>query len=221
MGKLIKNHWARLIILTAATCTSPSSPSPPLSSHPSLTPSSPPDQIAASISGFFWPKLFWDFLTTNLDHCVRPVPYLQILNLLFGILGLCWEWPLPLFTSASNILTTTTTTTTTATSKPTYNTHKPTASTLSSTSSSMAKPPPPPRSRTFLAHMHRSISARLLVYPLNALAALLLYQGTNAGLYYIIGMGVYFWAFSEGEVVMGTPWSLPKKKSGRRGDGRV
>ena len=23
MGKLIKNHWARLIVLTAAVCTSP------------------------------------------------------------------------------------------------------------------------------------------------------------------------------------------------------
>lgn len=26
MGKLIKNHWARLIVLSAATCTSCSSP---------------------------------------------------------------------------------------------------------------------------------------------------------------------------------------------------
>ena len=47
---------------------------------------------------------------------------------------------------------------------------------------------------------HRSIEARLVVYPLSSLAALLLYQGTNPGLYYLIGMGVYFWAFSEGEV---------------------
>ena len=48
--------------------------------------------------------------------------------------------------------------------------------------------------------MHRSIEARLVVYPLSSLAAFLLYQGTNSGLYYIVGMGVYFWAFSEGEV---------------------
>ena len=48
--------------------------------------------------------------------------------------------------------------------------------------------------------IHRSIEARLVLYPLFALSALLLYQGTNAGLYYLIGMGVYFWAFAEGEV---------------------
>ena len=47
---------------------------------------------------------------------------------------------------------------------------------------------------------HRSIETRLVVYPLSCLAAMLLYQGTNPGLYYLIGMGVYFWAFSEGEV---------------------
>ena len=63
-----------------------------------------------------------------------------------------------------------------------------------------------------LAGMHRSIEARLMVYPLSSLASLLMYQGTNAGLYYIIGMGVYFWAFSEGEVVMALPWALPKRR---------
>lgn len=36
--------------------------------------------------------------------------------------------------------------------------------------------------------------------PLTALACLLMYQSTNPGLYYLVGMGVYFWAFSEGEV---------------------
>ena len=77
MGKLIKNHWARLIILTAAAY-----------------------QILASIYAFFWPKLFFDFLTTTIDHAVRPLPILQIINLLLGILGLAWEWPLPLFISA-------------------------------------------------------------------------------------------------------------------------
>jgi hypothetical protein len=48
--------------------------------------------------------------------------------------------------------------------------------------------------------MHRSMEARLVIYPLSSLAALLLFQGTNAGIYYLVGMGVYFWAFCEGEV---------------------
>jgi hypothetical protein len=33
-----------------------------------------------------------------------------------------------------------------------------------------------------------------------ALAAILMYQSTNAGLYYLIGVFIYFWAYSEGEV---------------------
>ncbi|KAL8850579.1 MAG: hypothetical protein Q9221_004449 [Calogaya cf. arnoldii] len=145
MGKLIKNHWARLIVLTAALY-----------------------QIAAALEGFFWPKIFWDFLTTNLDPAVRPLPILQILNLLLGILAFAWEWPLPIFAFAETA-------------------------------------------------MHRSIEARLAVYPLAALAALLLYQGTNPGIYYLIGLGVYFWGFSEGEVVCPDRWSLPRRKSGRVG----
>ncbi|KAL8729643.1 MAG: hypothetical protein Q9166_004592 [cf. Caloplaca sp. 2 TL-2023] len=145
MGKLIKNHWARLIVLTAALY-----------------------QIAAALEGFFWPKIFWDFLTTNLDPAVRPIPILQILNLLLGILAFAWEWPLPIFQFAETA-------------------------------------------------MHRSIEARLAVYPLAALAALLLYQGTNPGIYYLVGMGVYFWGFSEGEVVCPDPWSLPRRRNGRVG----
>ncbi|KAL8859142.1 MAG: hypothetical protein Q9178_004405 [Gyalolechia marmorata] len=141
MGKLIKNHWARLIVLTAALY-----------------------QIAAALSGFFWPKIFWDFLTTNLNPAVRPIPILQILNLLLGILAFAWEWPLPIFAFAETA-------------------------------------------------MHRSIEARLAVYPLSALAALLLYQGTNPGIYYLLGMGVYFWGFSEGEVVCPDPWSLPRRRT--------
>ncbi|MCJ1260038.1 hypothetical protein MMC24_007878 [Lignoscripta atroalba] len=139
MGKLIKNHWARLIVLTAALY-----------------------QVAASIEGFFWPKIFWDFLTINLNPVVKPIPVLQSLNLLFGILGLAWEWPLGYLSGTA---------------------------------------------------MHRSIEARLVIYPLSSLAALLLYQGTNAGLYYLIGLGVYFWAFSEGETVCPVPWTLPKRGS--------
>jgi hypothetical protein len=74
----------------------------------------------------------------------------------------------------------------------------------------------------------------LIIYPLSALCALLIYQGTNSGLYYIIGMGAYFWAFSEGEVrqhiqnhsfvqlltylqiVCPEPWTLPKRGSTAR-----
>jgi hypothetical protein len=48
--------------------------------------------------------------------------------------------------------------------------------------------------------IHRSVEIRLLVLPLSALLAALLYQATNAALYYLIGMIVYFWAYSEGEV---------------------
>ncbi|MCJ1428130.1 hypothetical protein MMC29_006038 [Sticta canariensis] len=169
MGKLIKNHWARLIILTAAICKpSPSlrsrmvPPSPSLR-HPipfsSVTPRTKKrkndvnllpttDQVAAALEGFFWPKIFWDFLTTNLDGAVHPIPALQIINLVLGILCLAWEYPLPW---------------------------------LSGT------------------RMHRSIEARLIVYPVCSLSALLLYQGTNPGIYYLVGMGAYFWAFSEGE----------------------
>lgn len=105
--------------------------------------------MAAGVHGFFWPKVFWDFLTHNLDGAVKPAPVLQILNVLFGLLGLAWEWPL-----------------------------KPIAGTFP----------------------HRSIEIRLMVYPVSALVAALLYQGTNAALYYIVGMMAYFWAYSEGEV---------------------
>lgn len=153
MGKLIKNHWARLIVLTAAACKYPA-----LKLSPTMLSiaKDPPklcfffaDQIAAALEGFFWPKVFWDFLTKNLDGAVRPVPALQILNLVLGILGLAWEWPLSYISGTA---------------------------------------------------MHRSIEARLVVYPLSSLVALLLYQGTNPGIYYLVGMGVYFWAYSEGEV---------------------
>ncbi len=80
---------------------------------------------------------------------MKPVPVLQVVNIVLGVIGLAWEWPLPLLAGTG---------------------------------------------------LHRSIEARLIVYPLSALCALLIYQGTNSGLYYIIGMGAYFWAYSEGEV---------------------
>lgn len=47
---------------------------------------------------------------------------------------------------------------------------------------------------------HRSIEVRLIIYPLSALFAALLYQGTDPAIYYLVGIGVYFWAYSEGEV---------------------
>jgi len=137
MGKLIKNHWARLIILTAAIY-----------------------QIAASLEGFFWPKIFWDFLTKNLDGAVKPVPYLQIINLLFGLIITCWEYPLYFIAGTS---------------------------------------------------AHRSIEMRLVVLPLAALSAALLYQATNPAIYYVVGMIVYFWGYSEGEVIVAKPWSLPRR----------
>jgi len=137
MGKLIKNHWARLIILSAAAY-----------------------QVAAALEGFFWPKIFWDFLTKNLDGAVKPFPFLQIINLVAALLILAWEWPLRYIAGTA---------------------------------------------------LHRSIEARLVAFPVAALAASLLYQATNPAIYYVIGMAVYFWAYSEGEVVVAKPWSLPQR----------
>ncbi|EON96878.1 putative pro41 protein [Phaeoacremonium minimum UCRPA7] len=144
MGRLIKNHWARLIILSSAAY-----------------------QIAAALEGFFWPKIFFDFLTKTLDPAVKPFPILQIINLVMGILLFAWEWPLGFIAGSS---------------------------------------------------IHRSLEARLAVLPLAALASILIYQGTNAALYYVVAMVVYFWAYSEGEIICAKPWTLPQR--GGRG-GRV
>lgn len=77
---------------------------------------------------------------------------------------------------------------------------------------------------------HQSIEIRLLVFPISALVAALLYQGTNAAIYYVVGMIVYLWGYSEGEVgltsriprnislmwhaqtICPEPWTLPKRK---------
>ncbi|TID26518.1 Short/branched chain specific acyl-CoA dehydrogenase [Venturia nashicola] len=144
MGKLIKNHLARLIVMTAGAY-----------------------QIAAALQAFFWPKFFWDFATTNFDYAVKPVPILQTINLLFGILALAWEWPLKKFAGTA---------------------------------------------------LHRSIEARLVLFPLLSLTAILMYQSTNAGLYYLIGEFLYFWAYSEGEVVCAKPWTLPKRRNLKKSD---
>ncbi|KAM0248079.1 hypothetical protein ACHAP5_003660 [Fusarium lateritium] len=141
MGKLIKNHWARLIILSAATY-----------------------QVFAAIECFLWPKIFWDFLTRSLDGAVKPVPALQIINLLMGLGMLAIEWPLKFVAGSA---------------------------------------------------LHRSLEFRLAILPLTALSAALIYQGTNAAIYYVIGMFVYFWGYSEGEIICAKPWTLPTR--GRSG----
>jgi hypothetical protein len=48
--------------------------------------------------------------------------------------------------------------------------------------------------------IHKSIEFRLLIFPLLALAAIIMYQSTNAAVYYILGEIIYFWAFADGEV---------------------
>src|SRR5215469_7364345 len=113
----------------------------------------PLDQVAAALEGFFWPKIFWDFLTKNFDGAVKPVPALQIINLIFGITGLLWEWPLQFWGFPDS-------------------------------------------------KVHRSFEARIMLYPLFALAAMLMYQSTNPGIYYMIGGVIYLWAYTEGEVSM-------------------
>lgn len=123
--------------------------------------------MAAAVEGFFWPKIFWDFLTKNLDGAVKPFPFLQIINLVLGIVIILWEWPLGIIAKTA---------------------------------------------------LHRSIEARLVVYPVAALAAALLYQATNPAIYYTIGVGVYFWAYSEGEVSSfcqrnNVYWSLTSHRS--------
>jgi len=138
MGKLIKNHWARLLTLAAASY-----------------------HLLASFECFFWPKIFFDPATKLLDIAVKPVPILQTINLVLCLLIIAWEYPLGWISGTP---------------------------------------------------LHRSMEARLIVLPLVALASILMYQGTNASLYYVISIAVWFWAFAEGEEVCPTPWTVPKKK---------
>jgi hypothetical protein len=84
-----------------------------------------------------------------LDKAVKPVPILQLINLIFGIFTLLFEWPIRPIAGSS---------------------------------------------------IHQSIEFRLLFFPLLALAAFVMYQSTNAGLYYVIAEVIYFWAFYDGEV---------------------
>ncbi|KAH7358982.1 PRO41 protein [Plectosphaerella cucumerina] len=145
MGRLIKNHWARLIVMTASAY-----------------------QMGAAIEGFFWPKIFWDFLTKTLDPAVKPFPVLQIINLLLGAFMFLLDWPAP------------------------------------GLGGSM---------------LHRSLEFRLAILPLAGLAAALLYQATNAAIYYVVALVVYFWAYSEGEIICAKPWTLPQR--GRNGSSRA
>ncbi|KAM7196600.1 putative PRO41 protein, partial [Rhypophila sp. PSN 637] len=70
MERLAKAHWARLLVLSAATC-----------------------QIVAATHSFFWPKITWNFATRSLDFMIYPFPALQCLNLLTGLFVLLREWP--------------------------------------------------------------------------------------------------------------------------------
>ena len=106
-------------------------------------------QIAAAVSCYFWPKIFWDWLTTNLDPAVKPIPILQSVNLVMGFAMLAWEWPLGIVAGSS---------------------------------------------------IHRSLEMRLVALPLATLASVMLYQGSNSALYYVVATVIYFWAYSEGEV---------------------
>jgi hypothetical protein len=145
MGKLAKNHWARLLTLVAATY-----------------------QLAASIECFIWPKVFWDFTTKNFDVVAKPIPILQTVNAFLSLLCLAWEWPL--------------------------------------------KP---------LAKMkwHASIEARLLIYPISIIASVLMYQGTNAALFYLISVSIWFWARWDEEIVCPVPWTVPDRRPPpRRGE---
>jgi len=78
MGKLIKNHLARLIVMTAAAY-----------------------QVAAGVHGYFWPKIFFDMWTKSLNPIVTPIPILQTLNVLCGLFVLGWEYPFPLLIPGS------------------------------------------------------------------------------------------------------------------------
>ncbi|KAK7927913.1 PRO41 protein- variant [Apiospora marii] len=49
--------------------------------------------------------------------------------------------------------------------------------------------------------LQASLTLRIVVLPLAALLAVLLYQATNAALYYLIGMGFYSWGYSSYEAI--------------------
>lgn len=166
MGKLIKTHWARLIVLTAAACKFK-----PRQSYTPYPANRTTDQTAASLHAFFWPKILFDFSTPIFNPLVKPIPILQTLNLLSGLCMLCWEYPLPKLAGTK---------------------------------------------------VHGSIEARLMVLPLLVLECMLMYQGTNAAIWYAVGLGVYWWGLWEGEREVGKEaWSVQGAREGRRGKGIV
>lgn len=57
--------------------------------------------MGAAFEGFFWPKILWDNFTHGLDGAVKPVPILQIINLILGIFTFAFEFPLGIFTKTS------------------------------------------------------------------------------------------------------------------------
>lgn len=61
--------------------------------------------------------------------------------------------------------------------------------------------------------VQRSIDIRLFWLPLASLSAVLLYQGTDPAVFYMVGTGVYFWAYTQGEVICAIPWTLPKRRT--------
>lgn len=126
MGRLIKNHWARLVVLIAATI-----------------------QIGGAIQGFFWPKVTWDFATLVLNCLVSPFPALQVINLMLGSIVLAWEWPLGIIAGRM---------------------------------------------------YHRSIHARLVMFPICAVSTVCLYQSHMSAIYYMLGICGYILALSEREV---------------------
>lgn len=54
--------------------------------------------MGAAFEGFFWPKILWDNFTHGLDGAVKPVPILQIINLVLGMFTFAFEFPLGIFT---------------------------------------------------------------------------------------------------------------------------
>ena len=62
---------------------------------------SPSVQMGAAFEGFFWPKIFWDHFTHGLDGAVKPVPILQIINMILGIFTFAFEYPVGILTNNS------------------------------------------------------------------------------------------------------------------------
>ncbi|KAK6842255.1 hypothetical protein PG987_003115 [Apiospora arundinis] len=69
--------------------------------------------------------------------------------------------------------------------------------------------------------IHSCAQLRFYVYPqahaviflVAAVPASLLYQGTNAALYYIIAAAFYWWSCYEGEIISPQPWRCTEEES--------